>query len=107
LTDEIRALEKGIEELDKSVAEAAEQRLEENTDLEELMAADASAKEILKLAKKRLNKFYNPTLALSQNRQFGESAQLVEVGVHDESGRAPPGPPPNTWHAYGRKERRV
>jgi len=35
LTDEIRALEKGIEELDKSVVEAAEQCLEENTDFKE------------------------------------------------------------------------
>merc|ERR1719204_2487042 len=62
LTDEISALEKGIKELDKSVVEATEQRKEENEEFKSLMAADTKAKEILKFAKKRLNKFYNPTL---------------------------------------------
>jgi len=103
LTDEIKALEKGIKDLDKSVVEATEQRQEENTDFKSLMAADASAKEILKFAKKRLNQFYNPTLALAQSRQLGESPQLVEVGVHDASGKASPGPPPETWDAYAKK----
>merc|ERR1719208_784922 len=70
--DAEKALEKGIKELDKSVVEATEQRQEENTDFKSLMAADANAKEILKFAKKRLNKFYNPTLALAQSRQLGE-----------------------------------
>jgi len=103
LTDEIKALEKGIKELDKSVVEATEQRQEENNDFKSLMAADTSAKEILKFAKKRLNQFYNPTLALTQRRHSGESPQLVEVGVHDASGKASPGPPPETWDAYAKK----
>merc|ERR1719476_91625 len=95
LTDEIKALEKGIKELDKSVVEATEQRQEENQEYKALMAADTKAKEILKFAKKRLNKFYNPSLALAQ----GETA-LAEVGAH---GKAPPGPPPDTWDAYAKK----
>merc|ERR1740129_2056653 len=103
LTDEITALEKGIKEPDKSVVEATEQRQEENNDFKSLMAADTSAKEILKFAKKRLNQFYNPTLALTQRRHSGESPQLVEVGVHDASGKAPPGPPPEPWDAYAKK----
>jgi len=98
LTDEIKALEKGIKELDESVVEATEQRKEENQEFKQLMAADTKAKEILKFAKKRLNKFYNPTLALAQGRK----ASFAEVGVHafDE---APPGPPPDTWDAYAKK----
>merc|ERR1712141_622789 len=38
-----------------------------------------------------------PTLALAQSRQLGE------VGVHDASGMASPGPPPETWDAYAKK----
>jgi septal ring factor EnvC (AmiA/AmiB activator) len=62
LTEEIAALNKGIANLDKSVAEATEQRKEENSDYTTLMANDAAAKEILAMAKNRLNKFYNPKL---------------------------------------------
>merc|ERR1719478_1103595 len=62
LADEIKALEDGIVALDKSVAEATEQRKEENADYTELMSSDAAAKELLGFAKNRLNKFYNPKL---------------------------------------------
>merc|ERR1719311_868903 len=62
LSEEIKALEAGIKALDKSVAEATEQRKEENADYTELMASDGAAKEILGFAKNRLNKFYNPKL---------------------------------------------
>jgi len=97
LADEIKALEKGIKELDKSVVEATEDRQEANQEFKTLMAQDTKAKEILKFAKKRLNKFYNPTLALAQDR-----ASFAEVGIHG-SGEAPPGPPPETWDAYSKK----
>jgi len=60
--EEIAALEKGIKALDKAVAEATEQRKEENEDFQSLMASDSAAKEILGFAKNRLNKFYNPKL---------------------------------------------
>merc|ERR1719198_2656395 len=62
LADEIAALQDGIKSLDKSVAEATEQRKEENEEYTELMANDAAAKELLGFAKNRLNKFYNPKL---------------------------------------------
>merc|ERR1719324_908107 len=60
--DDIAALEKTIKALDKAVAEATEQRKEENEDFQQLMASDSAAKEILGFAKNRLNKFYNPKL---------------------------------------------
>merc|ERR1719498_15424 len=44
---EIEALEKSIKALDKAVAEATEQRKEENEDFTELMASDSAAKELL------------------------------------------------------------
>merc|ERR1719360_101237 len=100
LTDEIKALEKGIKELDESVVEATEQRKEENQEFKALMAADTAAKEILKFAKKRLNKFYNPTVALAQAQ--AREGSLAEVSAH-AAGEAPPGPPPDTWDAYAKK----
>merc|ERR1719284_549859 len=54
--EQIDALEDGIRALDKSVAEATEQRKEENEDYTALMAADAAAKELIGFAKNRLNK---------------------------------------------------
>jgi len=101
LTDEIKALEKGIKDLDESVVDATEQRKEENQEYKDLMAADTKAKEILKFAKKRLNKFYNPTLALAQSPPT-VGTSFAEVGVHDDA-KAPPGPPPDTWNAYAKK----
>jgi hypothetical protein len=62
LKEEIAALEAGIAALDKSVAEATEQRKEENVDYTALMASDTAAKDLLAIAKNRLNKFYNPKL---------------------------------------------
>merc|ERR1719230_2165039 len=62
LTDEIAALTQGIKDLDKSGAEATENRKEENSDFKTLLASDTAAKELLAFAKNRLNKFYNPKL---------------------------------------------
>merc|ERR1740130_874490 len=87
LAGEIKALEEGTIALDKSVAEATEQRKEENADYTELIASDAAAKELLGFAKNRLNKFYNPKLAV-----------LAEVRAH-----VAPGPPPATAAAYSKK----
>lgn len=92
LVDDIEALQGGIKALDKSVAEASEQRKEEHADFKELMAQDTAAKELLGLAKNRLNKFYNPKLYVAPD------AQLVQIHAHD----APP-PPPEAPGAYSKK----
>merc|ERR1719359_2026935 len=62
VTEEIKALEDGIKALDKSVAEATEQRKEENEEFTGLMAQNTAAKEIILFAKSRMQKFYNPKL---------------------------------------------
>merc|ERR1719188_1663720 len=62
LTDEIKALEDGIKALDKSVAEATEQRKTENKEYTEMMASHTAAKDLLSLAKNRLNEFYNKAI---------------------------------------------
>jgi len=128
LAEEIAALTAGIKELDKMVMEATEQRKEENEDFKELMASDTAAKELLKFAKNRLNKFYNPKLykappktELSREDRIVENmsgtaaptevpggiagtgiAVFAEVMAHEQQQVAPP-PPPETFGAYQKK----
>uniref|UniRef100_A0A7S4SIH2 Uncharacterized protein n=1 Tax=Alexandrium monilatum TaxID=311494 RepID=A0A7S4SIH2_9DINO len=129
LTSEIAALEAGIAELDKSVAEATEQRKEEHTEFQELMASDSAAKELLIFAKNRLNKFYNPKLYVPPPKRELSREDRIVVNM---GGTAPPtpapggiagtgvtvlaqvsskaqlrkdaaAPPPETWGAYAKK----
>merc|ERR1719174_1428234 len=100
LTEEIAVLTKGIKKLDKSVADATEQRKEENTEYKELKQSDTAAKEILLFAKNRLNKFYAPKLYKPELLQ--EPAMFVQVSAHDSSLAAPP-PPPESFNAYAKK----
>merc|ERR1719345_434966 len=83
LTEELAGLEDGIKALDKSVAEATEQRKEENEEYSELMASNGAAKEILGFAKNRLNKFYNPKLYKAPERKISdeERAMLAAGGT--------------------------
>merc|ERR1719337_25013 len=83
--EEIAALGAGIKELDKSVAEATDQRREENSDYKTLMTNNQAAKELLQFAKNRLNKFYNPKL-------YRPPAMFMQISAH--RGKADPGPPP-------------
>merc|ERR1719217_1464702 len=105
LSEEIKALEDGIKALDKSVAEATEQRQEENKDFTELMASDSAAKQLLDFGKNRLNKFYNPALykAAPKTELIEEHEPvLADVSAHLQSKVAPP-PPPATAAAYSKK----
>merc|ERR1719220_1680152 len=97
-TEEIAGLKAGIKELDKMVLEATEQRKDENEDFKEKMASNTAAKELLNVAKNRLNKFYNPKLVKSS----AAAALFVQVSVHAHSVKAPP-PPPETFGAYSKK----
>jgi len=128
LGEEISALQAGIGSLDKSVAEATEQRKEENADFTSLMASDAAASELLSFAKNRLNKFYNPSLykAPPQRKLSDEDRAtlaaggtlapvpaaggiagtgvtvLADVSSHNAANVAPP-PPPATAAAFSKK----
>merc|ERR1719221_1202948 len=78
LASEIEALEDGIKKLDKSVAEATETRKEEHDDYVETLAANTAAKDLLKFAQNRLNKFYNPKLYKAPpKRELSEEDQIV------------------------------
>jgi len=87
LAKEIKALTAGIKDLDKSVAEATEQRKAENAEATETLAGNQAAKDLLGLAKNRLNKFYNPKqYKAPPARQLSEADQIVV----NNGGTAPP-----------------
>merc|ERR1719229_1441834 len=100
LTEEVESLTKGIKKLDKSVAEATEQRQEENAEYKELKQNDSAAKKILLFAKNRLNKFYAPKLYKPEFVQ--EVGVFVQVSAHEQV-RSPPAPPPESFNAYTKK----
>jgi len=119
--DEIAALEAGIKALDKSVAEATEQRQKEHAEFNALISSDSAAKELLGLAKNRLNKFYNkalykapPKRELSEedriNVNMGGTAPataapggIAGTGVTALAQKGAPPPPPETFGAYAKK----
>merc|ERR1719240_1446661 len=62
LASEIKALEDGIYELDKDIAEATTTRKAEHIAYEAQLAANTAAIELIGFAKNRMQKFYNPKL---------------------------------------------
>jgi hypothetical protein len=95
---EIEALDDGIRALDKEVAAATEDRKEEHQDFTTSSAGNAAAVDLLKFAKNRLNKFYNPSLYkppakrdLSESEQIVENFSMTQISLH--SGAAPPAAP--------------
>merc|ERR1719387_1518201 len=91
LTEDIKALEDEIKALDKAVAEATEQRKEENEDFTELMAQDSAAKEVILFAKNRLAKFYNPALYKPPPKR--ELTEEERITVNMGGTLAPTAPP--------------
>merc|ERR1719238_2654127 len=83
VTGELESLAAGIKALDKSVAEATDNRKEENAEFTELMAQDTAAKDLLGVAKNRLNKFYNP------KQYVAPEAALVAISAHSRHSDAP------------------
>merc|ERR1719277_734409 len=124
LGEEIASLEDGIKALDKQVAEATADRKEEHEDNVETLANDNAAKELIGVAKNRLNKFYNPKLYVAApKRTLTEEERItvnfggtlapteapggiagtgIEAMLVQRTGVAPP-PPPETFGAYSKK----
>jgi len=108
--EELKSLAEGIKSLDKSVAEATTNRKEENKEYKATMAANTAAKELLKMAKNRLNKFYNPKQAAALQQS---APALVQVSSHmrrsetdaqtDAIADGAPRPPKETIGAYAKK----
>merc|ERR1719460_3557485 len=123
LTEEIAALVDGIAALDKAVAEATATRREEHEDFVDTMASDNAAKDIIGIAKNRLNQFYNPKLVkAAPKRELSEEERLTlnmggtlaptvdpnfgtiaGTGVTALAQKAAPPPPPETFGAYAKK----
>jgi len=124
LAEELAGLTAGVKALDKSVAEATELRKEENAEFKQFISDDTSAKELLKFAKNRLNKFYNPKLykAPPKLELTGQERLTVSLGgtvttpapggiantgigafFVQTSSIAAPGPPPDTFGPYQSK----
>jgi len=90
-----KELADGMQKLDKAVEDATEIRKEEHSDYEATLVENKAAKELLLVAKNRLMKFYNPTLAkdapkasLVEQEQTVQSTQnlgvatLIQVNAH-------------------------
>jgi septal ring factor EnvC (AmiA/AmiB activator) len=122
LTTEIADLVQGIKDLDKQVAEATEQRKAEHEDFVANLAANNAAKDLLTIARNRLNKFYNPKLykpppklELTEEERItvnlGGTAPPTQApgGIAGTgvtaliSSREAPPPPPETFGAYAKK----
>eukprot|EP00811_Abedinium_folium_P015010 NODE_2398_length_2220_cov_2.874343.p1 GENE.NODE_2398_length_2220_cov_2.874343~~NODE_2398_length_2220_cov_2.874343.p1 ORF type:complete len:702 (+),score=231.85 NODE_2398_length_2220_cov_2.874343:114-2219(+) len=116
LKDEIKALEAGIKALDKDVLEASDQRKAEHAEFTELMASNTAAKELLGMAKNRLNQFYNPKLYKPPKKAERTEAERISDNFNGEASpnaassfvqlvrhTEAPAPPPETLGAYTKK----
>merc|ERR1719384_762109 len=125
LKEEIKGLEGAIKALDKSVADATDQRKAENLEFKDLMAQNGAAKELLAFAKNRLNQFYNPKLYKAPAKRELSSQDRIAVNMGgDAPTEAPSGiagtgigaalvqlsarkgappPPPETFGPYSKK----
>jgi len=117
----IEALDDGIRALDKEVASATETRQEEHEDFTSTSASNAAAVDLLKFAKNRLNKFYNPSLYKAPpKRKLSEDEQITlnmggtlapteapggiaGTGIGLVQAHAAPPPPPAADMAYKAK----
>jgi len=78
LNTEIEALDDGIRALDKEVAAATENRKDEHDEFKSTYASNSAAVDLLKFAKNRLNKFYNPSLYKAPpKRELSEDEQIT------------------------------
>jgi predicted nucleic acid-binding Zn-ribbon protein len=123
---EIEATTAGIKALDKSVAEATAQRKDENEEYTELMAGNSAAKELMLIAKNRMQKFYNPSqYKAPPKRELTEEERLyvasggtldpteapggiagtgVTVLAEVKEHKADPGPAPETFSGKVEKQ---
>jgi len=88
--------------LDKAVAEATEQRKQENEDFVTKQAENQACTQLIEKAKNALNKFYRPNMYKAPPKQ--EQPVFVQVRRAMVRGDAVPPPPPETFGAYQKKD---
>merc|ERR1719253_5509 len=81
LSKEIAALTQGIKDLDTSVGEATETRKKENAEGTETLSTNTAAKELLSMAKNRLNKFYNPDQYKAAPKRQLSDAEAITLNM--------------------------
>merc|ERR1719174_2392695 len=101
LMEEISGLTASIAALDKSVADATEQRKEEHAAYVEQMQMNEAAMGLVEKSKNRIQKFYNPTLyKAAPKTEATMEEKIITAGtfaqVHMHVAVAPP-PPPETF----------
>jgi len=121
LKAEIEALDDGIRALDKEVGDYTENRKEDHDEFVATQTSNIAAVDLLKFAKNRLNKFYNPKLYKAPpKRELSEEDQITVnmggtlapteapggiagtgIGLM-QNGAAPP-PPPEANLGYKKK----
>jgi len=105
LMEAVNTLTGEVAELDKSVADATEQRKADHAEFTEALQLSEVAVGLIYKAKQRLQKFYNPTLYKAppktentMEEKIIEAGTFAQVRLH-KSSVAPP-PPPETFGAY-------
>jgi hypothetical protein len=91
LVEEIKTTKATIQGSDKAVAEATAQRQDENGAYKTLMTENTAALELIKMAKNRMNKFYNPSLYVAPPKRELSREDRIAVNM---GGTAPPTPAP-------------
>jgi len=101
LKSEIAALQQGINDLDKSVVEATEQRKDEHAEFLSTSAANQAALELIKMATNRMNKFYQPSLYKAPPTTTVEDTPygFLQTALR----KAEPGPAPETFEGDYKK----
>jgi len=82
LTADIASLMDGIAKLDKDVTESTEQRKKEHEEFQKLVAGNAAAKNLLLMAKDRMNKFYHPEMVRKTTAAPAPESFLQEIRSH-------------------------
>merc|ERR1719235_1645524 len=104
LSEEVNTLTSDIAGLDKSVADATNQRKEEHADYIEFLQMSEVAVGLVKKAKNRLQKFYNPTLykappktERTMEEKIAAGGAFMQVSAHKSAFDVAPPPPPETF----------
>jgi uncharacterized protein YoxC len=115
LGESIATLEQDIKDLDKSVAQATEQRKEEHADFQESQQLNEAAVQLVGKAKNRLQKFYNPTMYKAPPKKEMSMEEkimangFVQIRAHardeEDSDVAPPVAPDMPSGEYQKSEK--
>lgn len=89
LVNEIKALVAAIAKLDADVEAEGATRQEEHAAYLELISSNTAAKDLLGVAKNRLNKFYNPKLYVPPEQQQLSREEQIAVNLGSETTATP------------------